>query len=191
MSLHFLPLHCRFSSLHFLEDSFIRIPFPFRSRCPVPFTFCPCIFLHLGFSPLPSSFSCNSFDFHFVHFQSLLFPCISPLAHCFASPTCTTSSASSRMMLAMLGVLSSFRHPPKILVFSRCGEMLQKSPKPIRESFAPYKGGPAQNVCACSAHGRRHGARSLIPEGKPAARSRPVAGLWPAARSRPVAGFTR
>ena len=68
MSLHFLPLHCRFSSLHFLEDSFIRIPFPFR----------PCIFLQLGFSPAPSSFSCNAFDLHFVHFQSLLFP-FSPL----------------------------------------------------------------------------------------------------------------
>ena len=35
MSLRFLPLHFRFSSLHLLEDSFIRIPFPFRSRCPV------------------------------------------------------------------------------------------------------------------------------------------------------------
>ena len=68
MSLHFLPLHCRFSSLHFLEDSFIRIPFPFR----------PCIFLQLGFSPAPSSFSCNAFYLHFVHFQSLLFP-LSPL----------------------------------------------------------------------------------------------------------------
>ena len=58
MSLHFLPLHCRFSSLHFLEDSFIRIPFPFRSF----------IFLQLGFFPAPSSFSCNAFDLHFVHF---------------------------------------------------------------------------------------------------------------------------
>ena len=120
--LHFL--HCRFSSLHFLEDSFVRIPVPFRSRCPVPFTFCPCIFLHLGFSPF-------------------LFPCISPLAHCFASPACISSSASSGMMLAMLGVLSSIRHPLKMFVFGRCGEMLQKSPKPIRKSFAPYKGGPS------------------------------------------------
>ena len=34
MSLNFLPLHCRFSSLHFLEDSFICTPFPFRFRCP-------------------------------------------------------------------------------------------------------------------------------------------------------------
>ena len=127
MSLHFLPLHCRFSSLQALH-------FP-ASR-----------FL----SPLPSSFSCNSFDFHFVHFQSLLFPCISPLAHCFASLACATSPASSGMMLAVLGVLSSFRHHPKILVFWRCGEMLQKSPKPIRESFAAYKGG-----CSCSAHGPR------------------------------------
>ena len=103
MSLHFLPLHCRFSSLHFLEGSFIRIPF-------------------FGFSPAPSSFSCNSFDFHFVHF-----PVTAP---CFASPACIASSASSEMMLAMLGVLSSIRHPPKILVFGLvfgcCGEMLQK-----------------------------------------------------------------
>ena len=68
MSLHFLVLHCRFSSLHFLEDSFIRIPFPFRSF----------IFLQLGFSPAPSSFSRNAFDLHFVNFQSLLFP-FSPL----------------------------------------------------------------------------------------------------------------
>ena len=60
------------------HELFIRIPFPFRSRCPVPFTFCPCIFLHLGFSPVPSSFSCNSFDF-----QSLLFPCISPFSPLF------------------------------------------------------------------------------------------------------------
>ena len=69
MSLHFLPLHCRFSSLHFLEDSFIRIPFPFR----------PCIFLQLGFSPAPSSFSCKSFDFHFVDFQSRALPIFRPL----------------------------------------------------------------------------------------------------------------
>ena len=87
----------------------------------------------------------------------------------------------------MLGVLSSIRHRHHLkilvfaLVFGRCGEMLQKSPKPIRESFAPYKGGPM--VGACSAHGRRHGADGLIPEGKPC-------GLWPAARSRPVAGFS-
>ena len=47
------------------------------------------------------------------------------------------------MMLAMLGVLSSIRHPLKMLVFGRCGEMLQKSPKPIHESFAPYKRGPS------------------------------------------------
>ena len=49
--------------------------------------------------------------------------------------------------------------------------MLQKSPKPIRKSFAPYKGGPSikrmRMFCAWSAHGRRHGARGLIPEGKP------------------------
>ena len=63
----------------------------------------------------------------------------------------------------MLGVLSSIRHPLKMLVFGGCGEMLQKSPKPIRESFAPYKEGPAQNVPAWSAHGRRRGARGLIP----------------------------
>ena len=43
----------------------------------------------------------------------------------------------------MLGVLSSIRHPPKILVFGLV--------------FG----------CAWSAHGRRHGARGLIPEGKP------------------------
>ena len=86
------------------HELFIRIPFPFRSRCPVPFTFCPSIFLHLGFSPVPSSFSCNSFDFHFGHFQSLLFPCISPSAPCFASSACIASSALSGMMLAMLGV---------------------------------------------------------------------------------------
>ena len=75
----------------------------------------------------------------------------------------------------MLGVLSSIRHPPKILVFRLvfgcCGEMLQKSPKPIRKSFAPYKGGPSPKrtrmVGAWSSHGRRHGARGLIPEGKP------------------------
>ena len=70
-------------------------------------------------------------------------------------------------MLAMLGVLSSIRHPLKMFDFGRCGEMLQKSPKPIRESFAPYKEGPAQNVPSWSAHGRRHGARGFIPEGKP------------------------
>ena len=96
----------------------------------------PCIFLQLGFSPVPSSFSCNSFDLHFVHFQSLLFPCISPSAPCFTLPACIASSASSGMMLATLGVLSSIRHPPKTLVFGRRVEMLQKSPKPIRKSFA-------------------------------------------------------
>ena len=48
--------------------------------------------------------ACNSFDFHFVHFQPLLFPCISPSAPCFASSACIASSASSGMMLAMLGV---------------------------------------------------------------------------------------
>ena len=46
----------------------------------------------------------------------------------------------------MLGVLSSTRHPLKILVFGRCREMLQESLKPIRESFAPYKGGPSAKV---------------------------------------------
>ena len=105
------PLHVHQFCIFFVHpfsspshELFIRIPFPFRSPCPVPFTFCPCIFLHLGFSPMPSSFACNSFDFHSVHFQSLLFPCISPSAPCFASPACIASSASSGMMLAMLGV---------------------------------------------------------------------------------------
>ena len=55
----------------------------------------------------------------------------------------------------MLGVLSSIRHPLKTLVFGRRGEMLQKSPKPIRKSFAPYKGGPSTKrmhmFCAWSA----------------------------------------
>ena len=49
--------------------------------------------------------------------------------------------------------------------------MLQKSPKQIRKSFATYKGGTSTKstrmVGAWSAHGRRHGARGLIPEGKP------------------------
>ena len=180
MSLHFLPLHCRFSSLHFLEDSFIRIPFPFR----------PCIFLQLGFSPAPSSFSCNALTC--ISFTSSHSCFLS--APCFASPACIASSASSGMMLAMLGVLSSIRHPPKILVFGLvfgcCGEMLQKSPKPIRESFAPYKGGPSPKrtrmVGAWSAHGPRMvggmGRAALYLKVSPTR-------LWPAARSRPVAGF--
>ena len=44
----------------------------------------------------------------------------------------------------------------------------RKSPKPIRESFAPYKGRPSTKrmlmVRAWSFHGRRHGAHGLIPE---------------------------
>ena len=109
----FPPFPAFFSStpLHFHQFCILFVhPFssPFHPAIShgtaVPFTFCPCIFLHLGFSPVPSSFSCNSFDFHFVHFQSLQFPCISPSAPCFASPASIASSASSGMMLAMLGV---------------------------------------------------------------------------------------
>ena len=117
------------------------------------------------------------------HFRAMPLTCISftssdscfHSAPCFASPACIASSASSGMMLAMLGVLSSIRHPPKTLVFGLvfgcCGEMLQISLKPIRKSFAPYKGGPSikrmRMFWSWSAHGRRHGARGLIPEGKP------------------------
>ena len=148
--------HCRFSSLHFLEDSFIRIPFPFR----------PCIFLQLGFSPAPSSFSCNAFHLHLFPFSPVF-----RIASMHGIIRIIRDDAGNAGGVAQ----PSIRHPQKILVFGLvfgcCGEMLQKSPKPIRKSFAPYKGGPSPKrtrmVGAWSAHGRRHGARGLIPEGKP------------------------
>ena len=126
-------------------------------------------FLSLPFRSLPVRFPCISLQFS---------------APCFASPACITSSASSGMMLAMLGVLSSIRHPIKILVFGlvfgRCGDMLQKS---LEQSVNPsplIRAGPAQNVCSWSAHGRRHGAHGLIPEGKPCGLGlRPDHVRWP------------
>ena len=70
--------------------------------------------------------------------------------------------------------------PPKTLIFGRRGEMRQTTLKPIRKSFAPYKGGPAQNVCKSYARGRRHGAHGLIPEGKPCGLGlRPDHVRWP------------
>ena len=81
----------------------------------------------------------------------------------------------------MLGVLSSTRHPLKMLVFRRCGEMLQKSLKPIRKSFAPHKEGTYVHVLLMvGGVGRAALYLKVSPNG-----------LWPAARSRPVAGFTR
>ena len=66
------------------------------------------------------------------------------------------------MMLAMLGVLSSIMHPPKILVFGL--------------------------VFGCSDHGPLMvggmGRAALYVKVSPN-------GLWPAAQSRPVAGFSR
>ena len=44
----------------FLHLCFSPVPSSFSCNSPAPFTFCPWIFLHLGFSPVPSSFSCNS-----------------------------------------------------------------------------------------------------------------------------------
>ena len=72
--------------------------------------------------------------------------------------------------------------------------MLQKSLKRIRKSFAPYKGGPSiksmRMVGACSAHGRRHGAYSFIPEGKPCGLGlRPDHVRWPDLRAGFSCGF--
>ena len=163
-------LACPFTSFHFTAASA-----PFISLKTPSFAFLSLFVL---------AFSCSLVSLQRpLHFRAMPLTCISFTsshscflsAPCFASPACIASSASSGMMLAMLGVLSSIRHPPKILVFGLvfgcCGEMLQKSPKRIRKSFAPYKGGPSikrmRMFCAWSAHGRRHGARGLIPEGKP------------------------
>ena len=101
-------LACPFTSFHFtaVSDSFIRIPFPFRSRCSLHF---------------PASRFLSSALFIFVQFLRLAFRSLPvtpvslhfPSAPCFASPACIASSASCRMMLALLGVLSSIRHHPK------------------------------------------------------------------------------
>ena len=182
--------------LHVFPDSFLACPFisfavsaPFISLKTPLFALLslfvpavPCTFLHLGVSPAPSSFSCSSFDLHVVHLQSLLVPCISHSAPCFALPACIASSASSGRMLAMLAALSSIRHPQKTLVFGRCGDMLQKSPKPIRKSFASYKSGPSAK--------RTHGPRMVGGMGRTALYLKvSPAGL--ACGPRPVAGFTR
>ena len=59
------------------------------------------------------------------------------------------------IILADAGNAGGVVHPLKMFVFGRCGEMLQKSPKPIRKSFASYKGGPSTKrmrmVRSCSA----------------------------------------
>ena len=131
-------LACPFTSFHFTAASA-----PFISLKTPSFAFLSLFVL---------AFSCSLVSLQRpLHFRTMPLTCISfnsshscfLSAPCFASPACIASSASSGMMLAMLGVLSSIRHPPKILVFGCCGEMLQKSLKPIRKSFAPYKGGPS------------------------------------------------
>ena len=105
---HFVHQH-PFISINFA--SFLSILFPAHSIQPFPMNCSfPFSFPLSGSSRSARAFSCisvsacNSFDFHFVHFQPLLFPCISPSAPCFASSACIASSASSGMMLAMLGV---------------------------------------------------------------------------------------
>ena len=75
------------------------------------------------------------------------------------------------MMLALLGALSSIKHPPKSARFVTLrGDATKVLENRLNQSANPsplIRAGPAQNVCAWSAHGRRHGARGLIPEGKP------------------------
>ena len=61
----------------------------------------------------------------FVQFLSLPFHSLAVIQFPCISPASVASSASSGMMLAMLGVLSSIRHPP---VCRRYKEMLQKAP---------------------------------------------------------------
>ena len=136
-----------------------------QQRC----LFCPCIFLHFRFSPAPSASSRNSFH-PFLR-------CLHFLAPCFASPACIASSASSRMMLVMLGVLSSMRRPPQknthtrfldlfLDATGRCYKNPRKSPKPTRKSFNPYKGGPSAKPMLI-VRGRRRGADALVPDCKP------------------------
>ena len=65
----------------------------------------------------------------------------------------------------MLGVWSSIRHPQK-----NARSWTPRGDGTKIESATPsplIRAGPAQNVCSCSTHGRRHGADGLIPEGKP------------------------
>ena len=75
------------------------------------------------------------------------------------------------MMLVLLGVLCSIRHPPKSARFATLrGHATKIIENRLNQSTNPsplIRAGPAQNVCAWSAHGRRHG--GLIPEGKPVA----------------------
>ena len=132
VSWHFPALpFAHVSSLHLLER-------PFTARTPFLQFFSSLHFssvsLRNNFFPFPSSGSLRVLPaFSSILFLSsaffMLFPLHFPQAPCFASPACIASSASSGMVLAMLGVLSSIRHPLKMLVFGRCGEVLQKSSK--------------------------------------------------------------
>ena len=57
--------------------------------------------------------------------------------------------------------------PQKYAFFGAAGRCYKHR---LNQSANPshlIRAGPAQNVCSCSAHGRRHGACGLIPEGKP------------------------
>ena len=135
------------------------------------------IFLHFGFFPFRSLLVTPvslAFPLRFLQFSS----------PCFASPAYIASSASSGMMLAVLGVLSSIRQPPKTLVFGRRGEMRQTTLKPNHKSFAPYKGGQGRAQRKTYAHSRRHGAHGLILESKPSGLGlRPDHVRWPDLRA--------
>ena len=84
-----------------------------------------------------------------------------------ASPACIASFGSSGMMLVLLGccpVLGSARF---VTLWGDATKILENRLNQSANPSPLIRAGPAQNVCAWSAHGRRHGAHGLIPEGKP------------------------
>ena len=211
LSLHFPHfVHQRpFISINFA--SFLSILFPAHSIQPFPmnclfaflslfvpavrfFTFCPCIFLHLGFCV---QFLCLSF-------RSL--PVTPVSLHFLFSPLFRIVSTHSiiRIIRDDAGNAGALKTLVFGLVFGRCADMLQNSSEflanRLSQSANPsplIRVGPVQNVCAWSEHGRRmvgawsaHVLRMVGGMGRTALYLKvSPTGLWPAARSRPVAGF--
>ena len=166
ISLHFLSLHFRFSSLHFLErPSFALVHCSSRD-----------FNLASHFTSLSvTSLQFSSMSLRFQEFQLVSFRYRSPVpfAFCtcilhtsshsfsaissFASPACIASFGSSGMMLVLLGVLSSIRHHLKSARFVTLrGDATKMLENRLNQSANPsplIRAGPAQNVCSWSAHG--------------------------------------
>ena len=140
--------------------------------------------------------SCSAMSLHFPSFLTSSPPFTHFSLH--VPNSFGASSASSTMMLAMLGVLSSRLRgemPHKSL---KIAQKSSTTPEQIRKPFAPCWGGHSAKrmrmVLAWSSHGPRHGPRMVLAWSSHGPRM--VGGMgrtayhapgW--ARSRPVAGF--